>query len=173
MLARVLRRLAPPALIAGLLIGVGATPAVASGTAAGSATLPKYCATFVTPATTADTGAPVVTCSDISAADARAALPAASAANVLLMSAYSDAQYQGSRLNIYRGAYCDESGYTINLTLYDDWAKKISSIRGYQSCNTVGLASLSGNHHTSHALSWSFGGTVFNDNVESIQLYYN
>ncbi|GAA2687972.1 hypothetical protein [Actinoplanes palleronii] len=169
MLTRVLHRLASATLIAGLLVGAGATPAMASGTAA----LPKYCATFVSAATAARTEAPVVTCSNTSAADAKAALPASAAANVLLMSAYSNAQFQGSTLNIYRGAYCDSEGYDIYLTSYDNWAKKVSSIRGYQSCNTVGLGSLTGNHHIGHALSWSFGGTVFNDNVAYVHLYYN
>ncbi|WIN00130.1 hypothetical protein ACTOB_003815 [Actinoplanes oblitus] len=171
MLTRVLRRLSTPAMIAGLLVGLGATPAMASGTAAGSATLPKYCATFVSPATAANTGAPVVRCSDTSAADARAALPAAAAANKLLMTVYSNAQYRGSTLDMYRPAYCDSYGYDVYLTRYDNWARMASSIRGYQSCNAVGLGSLTGNHHIGHALSWSFGGTVFNDNLNYIHLY--
>jgi len=173
MLTRVLRRLGAPTLIAGLLVGLGGTPAVAAPDS-GAATPQKYCAVLVTPAKAAAAEAPALVCSDASEAAAKAALPAA-AASVRLMTAYSDANFQGSSLNFYGDyGYCDEDGYSYSLYLYDDWALKISSIRGYQTCNSVvGLSLKSPRKAFAHNLSWSFGGTIFNDNMNNVRVFCN
>jgi hypothetical protein len=155
------------AAMVGLLL-TPASPALATS-GSGSATSPKHCAVLLTSANAAAPEAPATACSTTSAAVAKAALPAAAATKTLLMTGYEKAGYGGGSIDFYgTSGHCDADGYDFNLTHYGIWAKTISSIRGYQTCNAVVLHTLDGRNYIWHDLSWSFGGTIYNDNVSTV-----
>ncbi|GAA0483983.1 hypothetical protein Ade02nite_96130 [Paractinoplanes deccanensis] len=149
---------------------VAAMAALAPGgvAVAAPAEPPAFCAVLAQPAAQRNDGFPEMACSGKSAAAAKAGLRTA-AASRLLMTYYSDAGWKGRSLNVY-GAYgiCDGDGYEFNLDSY--WSTNISAIRGYQQCNGVGVWGRTvGYGHT--ALSWSFGATVWNDNVRRVWVH--
>jgi hypothetical protein len=150
-----------------ILAPAGVAQASTSTDTAGPA---KFCASLVGVDESHEMTTIKRSCSNESAAAARAGLGSAGAESTLLMTWYADAQFQGSYENQY-GNYgiCDSAGY--GFTPSNWWAHNLSSISGNGACNRVRLTDRAGQHSANYVLNASFGKDLYNDNVGHVAVF--
>ncbi|HET9519157.1 MAG TPA: hypothetical protein VFO77_15650 [Actinoplanes sp.] len=142
----------------------------ASPAQAAEPTSRTFCATMVGPKSGPDGTLAILArhCSTTSA-DAADALPNVAAATKL-MTWYEHAGWKGETEDIYGSdGTCDATGYRFRTSTY--WGVRLSSIRGHGACNKVRLESFGGNFASS-SLPYTFGATVYNDNVKYVEVWH-
>ncbi|MEU9046332.1 MULTISPECIES: hypothetical protein [unclassified Kitasatospora] len=178
---RIPRRLVAPAL-AGCLSLAGAVVAAPAGSAQ-LRPLPvpdvQYCAAVLGHVPGADAASPVLgrACSPDSRADALARADGRTrtaeqpADRTLLLEEYKDINFGGGVIYTFYGdaGGCDSTGY--HLVNYIDVALSVSSMQGYNNCNTVHLWSPL-NDEEVLGLPAGYLGPKFNDAVRELQVYH-
>jgi len=148
----------------------------------------KYCAVILSKDTTVAGTSKVAgkACSNASAAHALAlaegriaaerlaagvsASSALAASSTRALTFWEHANYRGNRSDIYvRSGPCDGSGYTIRPNLY--WGTHLSSLQGWNFCNTAYLIAYGDNYGRAFALPLASVGNYYNDRVGTIRMY--
>ncbi len=95
---------------------------------------------------------------------------AAAASSTLALTLWEHANYRGNRSDIYVGSGpCDGSGYKIHLNWY--WGGHLSSIQGWNRCNTATLLAHGDNYGRASALPLWYVGNYYNDRVAAMRFY--
>lgn len=107
----------------------------------------------------------------LSSATARAATGGVTAmSSDLLMTWFSDSDYNGSYTNIYGSAGpCDSAGYKITPSSW--WQNNMSSVGGTTQCNIARFYTRSKTYAESQLLPTHYLGSTLNDNVGMVQVY--
>ncbi len=94
--------------------------------------------------------------------------------NDLLITLWEDANYTGSKTNIYGSAGpCDSAGYELHLntTFPWSWGNRVSSAQGTTECDTADFTTQSNTYARTYNLPTPGLNSTLNDNVGKIHVF--